>query len=294
VRVAGSCWWGSRIGGRAAARAVCLGVRAHSRMLGGGTFSGRSGSEACAARRQLDRSLGRYGAGGGAAADAAPHDAQSRQYRHACALRAPVLGARASVVGRQLAPCGSACGRTFGCWAAGLFRVGAAVRLALLADNQIGASGVTALAAALPQMPSLTTLELGGTATCARCGFLLVGLAARASVVGRQLAACASACGRTVGCWAAGTFSGRSGSEACAARRQPDRSLGRDCAGGGAAADAAPYDARAQRYGHACALRAPAGGARASVVGRQLAACASACGRTVGCWAADFFGSERQ
>jgi hypothetical protein len=48
------------------------------------------------------------------------------------------------------------------------------MRLARLADNQIGASGVTALAAALPQMPSLTTLELSGTATRARCGFLLL------------------------------------------------------------------------------------------------------------------------
>jgi hypothetical protein len=52
-------------------------------------------------------------------------------------------------------------------------RVGAAVRLARLADNQIGDSGVTALAAALPQMPRLTTLRLSRTATHARCGFLL-------------------------------------------------------------------------------------------------------------------------
>ncbi len=96
MRVAGSCILGSRIGGWAAARGVCFGVRAHGRMLGGG-----------------------------------------------------------------------------------LFRVGAAVRLARLADNQIGDSGVTALAAALPQMPSLTTLELSGTAMRARCGLLLVGLAHR-------------------------------------------------------------------------------------------------------------------
>ncbi len=56
------------------------------------------------------------------------------------------------------------------------------MRLALLADNQtgdslfaynqIGDSGVTALAAALPQMPSLTTLDLSCTATRARCGLL--------------------------------------------------------------------------------------------------------------------------
>jgi hypothetical protein len=55
----------------------------------------------------------------------------------------------------------------------GHFQVGAVVRLARLAGNQIGDSGVTALAAALPQMPSFTTLGLGGTATHARCGFLL-------------------------------------------------------------------------------------------------------------------------
>jgi hypothetical protein len=51
-------------------------------------------------------------------------------------------------------------------------RFGAAVRLARLADNQIGDSGATALAAALPQMPSFTTLGLSRTATRARCGFL--------------------------------------------------------------------------------------------------------------------------
>ncbi len=53
------------------------------------------------------------------------------------------------------------------------------MRLARLAGNQIGDSGVTALAAALPQMPSLTTLDLSGTATRARCGFLQLGLAHR-------------------------------------------------------------------------------------------------------------------
>ncbi len=39
------------------------------------------------------------------------------------------------------------------------------MRLARLAGIEIGDSGVTALAAALPQMPSLTTLNLAGTAT---------------------------------------------------------------------------------------------------------------------------------
>jgi hypothetical protein len=47
------------------------------------------------------------------------------------------------------------------------------VWLARLAGNQIGDSGVTALAAALPQMPSLTTLHLSRTAPRARCGFQL-------------------------------------------------------------------------------------------------------------------------
>ncbi len=47
-------------------------------------------------------------------------------------------------------------------WAAG-GRVGGAVRLARLAANQIGASGAAALAAALPQMASLTTLNLSCT-----------------------------------------------------------------------------------------------------------------------------------
>ncbi len=51
---------------------------------------------------------------------------------------------------------------------------------ARLADNyKIGDSGVTALAAALPQMPSLTTPSLIRTVARARCGFLLVGLAHR-------------------------------------------------------------------------------------------------------------------
>jgi hypothetical protein len=133
-------------------------------------------------------------------------------------------------------------------------RVGGAVRLSRLAVNKTGDSGVTALAAALPQMPSLTTLILGGTATRARCLLRVVG--ACASVVGRQLALCASACGRSVGCWAAGFLRVGAACAACAARRQLDRSLGRHCAGGGAAADAEPHDAHSRRYGHACALRA--------------------------------------
>jgi hypothetical protein len=54
------------------------------------------------------------------------------------------------------------------------------VRVARLADNQILASGMAALAAALPQMPSLTSLHLSSKATRARSGFLF---GARASVV---------------------------------------------------------------------------------------------------------------
>ncbi len=128
------------------------------------------------------------------------------------------------------------------------------MRLAWLAENQIGDSGVTALAAALPQMPRLTTLNLAGTATRARCGFPAVW--ARASVVRRQLAPCALAC---------------FGVRACSARRHRHRRLGRHCAGGGAAADAAPHEALSRGYGHAFALRVLVVGACASVVGRQLA-----------------------
>ena len=49
------------------------------------------------------------------------------------------------------------------------------MRLARLADNQIGASGAAALAAALPQMASLTTLNLGSTSTAAALFFRLWG-----------------------------------------------------------------------------------------------------------------------
>ncbi len=49
------------------------------------------------------------------------------------------------------------------------------MRLARLADNGIGASGAVALAAALPQMASLTTLNLGGTSTAAALGLRLWG-----------------------------------------------------------------------------------------------------------------------
>ena len=59
-------------------------------------------------------------------------------------------------------------------WAAG-GRVGGAVRLARLAGNQIGDEGVVALAAALPQMASLTTLDLGSTSTPAALLFRLWG-----------------------------------------------------------------------------------------------------------------------
>ncbi len=57
-------------------------------------------------------------------------------------------------------------------WAAG-GRVGGAVRLARLADNQIGAEGVVALAAALPKMASLTTLDLRSASTPAALLFRL-------------------------------------------------------------------------------------------------------------------------
>ncbi len=60
-------------------------------------------------------------------------------------------------------------------WAAG-GRVGGAVRLARLADNQIGDEGAAALAAALPQMASLTTLHLFCMSTPAALLFRLWGL----------------------------------------------------------------------------------------------------------------------
>jgi hypothetical protein len=133
-------------------------------------------------------------------------------------------------------------------------------------------------------MPSLTTLHLGRTVARARCLLRVVG--ARASVVGRQLAPCASACGRAqCRMLGGGLFEGRSGCAACAARRQPDRSLGRYCAGGGAAADAEPHDAPSQRYGHACALRASCcWGSRIGGWAAARAVCfgVRACGRMLG------------
>ncbi len=55
-------------------------------------------------------------------------------------------------------------------------RVGEAVRLGRLAGNEIGDEGATALAAALPQMASLSTLDLGGTSKAAALLFRLWGL----------------------------------------------------------------------------------------------------------------------
>jgi hypothetical protein len=59
-------------------------------------------------------------------------------------------------------------------WAAG-GRVGEVVRLARLAGNQIGDEGAAALAAALPQMASLTTLDLTCTSTPVAFSFRLWG-----------------------------------------------------------------------------------------------------------------------
>jgi hypothetical protein len=93
-------------------------------------------------------------------------------------LRVPVDEACASVPRGQLAPCASAFGRMFGCGhrALGSERT---VRHARLAENQIGASGVDALAAVLPQMPSLTTLYLSGTAAVCVAASCCLGLAHR-------------------------------------------------------------------------------------------------------------------
>ncbi len=49
------------------------------------------------------------------------------------------------------------------------------MRLARLTENQIGASGAAALAAALPQMASLTTLNLWRTSTPVAFSFRLWG-----------------------------------------------------------------------------------------------------------------------
>jgi hypothetical protein len=156
----------------------------------------------------------------------------------------------------------------------GLFSVGVAVRLARLADTWIGDSGVTALAAALPQMPSLTTLYLRGTATRARCGLPVVG--ARASVVGRQLAPCASVCGCVVGCRAAGFFGSelQCGLRGSQATRSETRALlrwrrrCRRCRASRRSISAVRPRVRVAGF--------PVVGARASVGGRQLTPCALA------------------
>jgi hypothetical protein len=138
--------------------------------------------------------------------------------------------------------------RTVGLWASG-GRVGRAVRLAWLADNQIGDEGAAALAAALPQMASLTMLDLRGTSTPAALGLRLWGLG-HGLLTAVVCAVCLGvrAHGRL---WAAGGRVGR-GSEACVARREPDRRRGRGGAGGGAAADGEPLNAASLPYVHGC------------------------------------------
>ena len=82
------------------------------------------------------------------------------------------------------------------------FRVGGAVRHVRLAGNHIGDSGAAALAAVVQQMPSLTSLRLGGTAMPAHCRFLLWGLA---RLRGRaRVRACVRVC-----VWAADAHSAR-------------------------------------------------------------------------------------
>jgi hypothetical protein len=134
-------------------------------------------------------------------------------------------------------------------WAVGC-RVRGPVMVARLAGNAIGDSGVDALAAVLPQMPSLTTLYLSGTAPRARCGFLLLSLTHRWLIVSLRRAL------RRAGTLldVSGGLYGWRGREACAARREPDRRLGRGCARSGAAEDAEPHDAPSLQYGHVCAL----------------------------------------
>ncbi len=75
------------------------------------------------------------------------------------------------------------------------------MRLAWLADNQIGDSGSAALAVALPQVASLTTLDLGSTSTAAALGLRLWGLG-HGSLPAALRAVCLGvrAHGRLVGC----------------------------------------------------------------------------------------------
>ncbi len=75
------------------------------------------------------------------------------------------------------------------------------MRLVRLAGNRIGESGAAALAAALPQMASLTTLYLGSTATAAALGLRLWGLGhGLLTAVVRAVCLGVRAHGRVVGC----------------------------------------------------------------------------------------------
>ncbi len=75
------------------------------------------------------------------------------------------------------------------------------MRVARLADNQTGASGAAALAAALPQMASLTTLSLWRTSTAAALGLRLWGLGhGLLTAVVRAVCLGVRAHGRVVGC----------------------------------------------------------------------------------------------
>ena len=114
----------------------------------------------------------------------------------------------------------------------------------VIADNEIGAEGAVALAAVLPQMASLTTLDLFGTgAMHGALGFVFA-FFSFSDCVGlgwSVLRYCAGLCGRAL-LWAAG-IGVRRRVTLCGARSQLDRRRGRGCVGGGAAADGEPHDA---------------------------------------------------
>ncbi len=75
------------------------------------------------------------------------------------------------------------------------------MRVVRLADNQIGDSGAAALAAALPQMASLMTLNVSCASTAAALGLRLWGLGhGSLPAVVRAVCLGVRAHGRLVGC----------------------------------------------------------------------------------------------
>jgi hypothetical protein len=98
----------------------------------------------------------------------------------------------------------------------------------LLADNMIGATGAIALADKLPEMASLTTLDLAGVAISVAFSAL-----AWAQRLGPE--------------WSTRRLD-------CVDLRKRDRSRGRNCTGEHTGADDEASDAQSSLYGHACTL----------------------------------------